>query len=440
MRLFYHIQVKQAPSLSSNVPLVIIPNHVNAFIDPVVIGMLSTRKIRFFARGDVFKNRIARWALNDMNISPMYRLSEGYSDVTKIDQTFDECRSLLADKKAILLFPEGICIQDRRVKKFKKGLARIILGIDQEASPSEEIFILPVGLNYSNAKQFRSRLYLNFGEPVSVRAFHEQYRTDKVRAINSCTAFLEKELSNLLVIVKDPANDELFEALAELFTRQAMEEAGLDATNLETEHSHRMALANALNELQQTNPVKVQLLKERVIPYLHEVTSLKLRDHLLRKEALAKMSIKSVLNDFLLMWFGLPLYATGLVLNHPPYKLAKNLAKDKAKNVEFFASIYANAAMFLWIAYYILQLIFVKWYTSSWIVLAVWTVLVPLTGLFVLRFYPVMKKVFGRWTLLGLVKKNRPTAERLIHEREELISMIRDLIKSSTGANPSSDK
>jgi glycerol-3-phosphate O-acyltransferase/dihydroxyacetone phosphate acyltransferase len=427
-RIYYRIQVRGLENFLKENPLVIIPNHVNGFIDPVVTALFAKRKIRFFARGDVFRGRLARWLLNDLNISPMYRITEGYGDVKKNDQTFEECRRLLTENKAILIFPEGICIQDRRIKKLKKGLARIVLSVEEEMLNKNDVQVVPVGLNYSNPSHFRSRLFINIGHPVSLGQFHTRYCQDKVKAINECTQFMEEEMKKLVINIDDPGNDRLYEAVAEIYTRQSLEEKGLDSANLETEYEKNNTLADRINALHKSTPGQIKQLNDKILPYLKELKQHGLRDHLLRRDVLSKMNLKSAMRDFFKLWFGLPVYWIGLLLNSPPYKLARNMADTKAKMKEFYSSVFANLSMLLWLPYYLLQLAAIHHFSHSWWIVLVWAILVPVTGFFVIGFHPVMKKAFGRWKLLGLVRKNKASAERLIYEREEIIQLIRQYL------------
>jgi glycerol-3-phosphate O-acyltransferase/dihydroxyacetone phosphate acyltransferase len=428
-KIYYRIQVRGLENFLRENPLVIIPNHVNGFIDPVVTALFAKRKIRFFARGDVFRGRMARWILNDLNISPMYRITEGYSDVKKNDKTFEECRRLLTERKAILIFPEGICIQDRRIKKLKKGLARIVLTVEEEMLLKNNVQVVPVGLNYSNPSYFRSRLFINIGQPVSIGEFHARYCQDKVKAINEFTQFMETEMKKLVVIIDDPENDRLYEAVAEIYTRQSIDEKGLDSSNLEMEYEKNKALADKINALQNKAPAQIRQLTEKAVPYLKELKKHSLRDHLLRRDVLGKMNLKNTMRDFFILWFGLPVYWIGLLLNYPPYMLARNIADTKAKMIEFYSSVFANLAMLFWSPYFFLQLAVIGYYSHNWWLVLAWVFLVPVTGLFVIGFHPVMKKAFGRWKLLGLVRKNKAEAERLIYEREEIIQLIREYLE-----------
>ncbi|HXC05120.1 MAG TPA: 1-acyl-sn-glycerol-3-phosphate acyltransferase, partial [Bacteroidia bacterium] len=248
-RIFFTIQISGLDRIPGDKPVVLIPNHVNGFVDPVVVGMLMPRKVRFFARGDVFKGKLARWFLEKLNISPVYRMSEGYSDVKKNDVTFDECRRLLGERKMILLFPEGICVQDRRINKLKKGLARIILGIEEESGNKEDILIIPVGLNYSNPSRFGSRLYILFGSPIHVQDYHTLYQEDKVKAINACTQFMEEKMRELIIHLDQEQDDPLYEGLSEIYSKQWIQEEGGDPSDQAAEHKKNKLLGSLLNVL-----------------------------------------------------------------------------------------------------------------------------------------------------------------------------------------------
>ncbi|MFI5149043.1 MAG: 1-acyl-sn-glycerol-3-phosphate acyltransferase [Bacteroidia bacterium] len=428
-RIFFRMQISGLDRIPEGKPIVFIPNHVNGFVDPVVVGMLMKEKVRFFARGDVFKGTLAKWFLEKMNISPVYRMSEGYSDVKKNDVTFDECRRLLGEKKMILLFPEGICIQDRRINKLKKGLARILLGIEDSFENKEDILIIPVGLNYSDPKHFGSKLFILFGTPFHVQDFHALYKLDKVRAINTCTQFMEEKMKELIVHLDDEQQDALYEALVEIYSRQWMQEENKNPRDLEAGHKKNKLLGSLVNRLGKEYPLKLEELKSEVLPYLADVRSHNLRDHLLRQDTLSKISIRSSVNDFLMLWFGLPVYWIGRLLNWLPYKFAGDLAVKKAKFVEFHASIQSNAGMLLWIIYFLLQICAVQLLFHNWLLTLIWIILVPVTGLFAHRFHAVKQKILGGWRLLGLVKKNREEAERLILQRAKIIVLLKNLLQ-----------
>lgn len=423
-RIYYKVEIKGREKIPFGKPIILAPNHQNGFVDPAIIAMTLPQKVRFFARGDVFKGRIAKWALNEMNVSPMYRLQEGYSELKKNDKTFEECRTLLSGNKTLLLFPEAICIQEKRLQPLKKGLSRIVFQTEEIFDFKKDVLIIPVGLNYSNAKKFRSRLFLNFGDPISIKKFEELYKQDKVRAINDFTKELEQEIRKLIIIINNKENDELVEGINEIYLHYWMKDKLYDLKNIEKQFYASKEITEMINYLDAENAALIESLKKKIIPYLKQLQKHNLRDHVLRPEIINKMNIGNFLLDFFIIWFGMPFYFLGLIMNYPPYYISKNFADKKVKNVEFYASIHLNISMFLWILYYGIQLLSVALLFHSWIFLGIYSLIVPLTGLYALKFHSSMKKIFGRWRLLRMVRKERATVEQLVNERTQIITEI----------------
>jgi glycerol-3-phosphate O-acyltransferase/dihydroxyacetone phosphate acyltransferase len=411
-------------------PAILAPNHVNAFMDPVLIGMSLHQEVRFFARGDVFKGAVAKWALNQLNISPMYRIQEGYSEVKKNDKTFEECRQLLTDDKIILMFPEGICIQERRLRPLKKGLARIVFQTAASFDFSKDILIVPIGINYSDAKNFRSKVVLDFGKPVSILEYKALYQADNVRAINEFTKLLEEKMSPQLVIIKNPENEDLVAALEEMYLKQWIQNKAADDKDLKQQYEASKEIAEMVNQLDVTRPEMVSSLRAKTSAYIQQLKSCDLRDHLLDTTTINKMNIGSFLLESFILYMGAPLYAIALLLNFPPYYLAKKHSDNTIKNVEFYASVYANLAMILWLVYFGIQLFVVALVFHNWKLLGIYALTVPMLGYFAVFFYPVRKKIVGRWRLLRLVRKTPHVVSGLIKERAVIFEEIELAIKN----------
>jgi hypothetical protein len=128
--------------------------------------------------------------------------------------------------------------------------------------------------------------------------------------------------------------------------------------------------------------------------------------------------------EFIVIWIGMPIYGLGLLTNYLPYYISQKFVAKNIKKDEFIASIYANMAMFLWVFYYLIQLLIVALLLRNWALLGFYVVLVPLLGIFVLNYYPIIKKILGRWRLLRLVRKDRTTVETLMQERGEIIEQL----------------
>ena len=423
-QIYYTFQLKGKNKIPYGNPIILSPNHTNGFIDPVILGSVLKSKVRFFARGDVFKGPVLKWILNDLNMSPMYRLQEGYSEIKKNDATFEECKKLLSENKTILIFPEAIAVQEKRLQPLKKGLSRIVFQTEEAFDFKKNVLVVPIGLNYSNAKKFRSKLLIRIGEPISLKKYEEEFKENKVKAINNFTRMLEQEMRKLIITIKDKNNDELVENITEIYLREWMIEKKYDLKNLEEEFYVREGIAELVNYQSENNLEALNSLKEKISPYLQQLHKQSLRDHLLSPITINNTKPWDFLLEFIVIWIGMPIYGLGLLMNYLPYFISKKFVVKNIKKAEFIASIYANMAMFLWIFNYLIQLLIVALVFRNWALLGFYAVLVPLLGMFALNYYSIMKKIFGRWRLLRLVRKDRATVETLMQERAEIIERL----------------
>ena len=426
-RVYYQFDYIGLENVPTGKPVVFAPNHVNAFMDPILIGMTAKQEVRFFARGDVFKSTLAKWILNELNISPVYRIQEGYSEVKKNDKTFEECKQLLTGNKTILMFPEGICIQERRLRPLKKGLARIVFQTAASIDFSRDILVVPIGVNYSSAKNFRSKAVIHFGKPISTIVYKQAFYTDGVKAINEFTKLLEDKMKPQLVVIQNPDNEQLIAALEEIYLEEWIKNKAADPSDLKEQYKASQEMALAVNHLDKAHPKLVSSLRAKTFSYIKKLRSFELRDHLLNETAISKMNFGTFLLEALIIYLGLPIYGLALLLNFPPYSLAKKYSDNHIKNVEFYASIYSNMAMLGWLVYYAVQLIIIGAVVKNWTILGIYAISVPLLGYFALHFYPVKQKIMGRWRLLRLVRKNKNVVSELINERRLILEEIQTL-------------
>lgn len=432
IRVYYRVDYIGLEQVPTGKPIVFAPNHVNAFMDPILIGMTVKQQVRYFARGDVFKGAFAKWVLNELNISPVYRIQEGYSEVKKNDQTFEECRQLLLSNKTILMFPEGLCIQERRLRPLKKGLARIVFQTAASNDFQNDILVVPIGINYSSAKHFRSKAVVHFGNPISIAEYKELYRTDTVKGINEFTKVLEDKMKPQLVIIKNPENENLVEAIEATSMNHWIRRKSGSTSNLREQYKASQEMAEMINHLDAFHPEHVAALRVKASSYIKKLKAHRLRDHLLDENNIQKMNFGSFLLESLIIYLGFPIYGLALLLNHPPYFMARRYCDSNIKNVEFYASVYGNMAMLMWLVYYAIQLIVTGLVFRSWEVLGIVAVLVPILGYFALWFYPIKQKIFGRWRLLSLVRKDQQAVANLISERRSFLQELNEAIKLTT--------
>lgn len=141
-------------------PLLLACNHPNSFLDAVILDTLFNEPVYSLARGDVFVNKLARKVLHSLNILPVYRVSEGVENLSTNYETFEACKDIFRNNGVILIFSEGKCINEWRLRPLKKGTARLAIDSWENGIP---LSVLPVGINYSSFRRFGKNIILNFG-------------------------------------------------------------------------------------------------------------------------------------------------------------------------------------------------------------------------------------------------------------------------------------
>jgi len=96
-------------------PLLFVGNHQNSFVDGILVGSYLPQPIHFTMRADMFRNKLASFLLKELNVSPVYRLEEGFENVHKNLEAFKAIYDVLKRNGNFIMFSEGICIQEKRL-------------------------------------------------------------------------------------------------------------------------------------------------------------------------------------------------------------------------------------------------------------------------------------------------------------------------------------
>lgn len=179
--------------LQEHGPLLIAANHPNSFLDAIILSSLFKCPIYSLARGDAFANPFVTKILTELNMLPVYRVSEGVENLESNYTTFDACQELFNRKKIVLIFSEGRCINEWHLRPLKKGTARLALNAWMHNVPLK---VLPLGFNYSSFRKFGKNMILNFGTFITVEDMYEDLASGK--AIIEFNNLLNQQLKTLV--------------------------------------------------------------------------------------------------------------------------------------------------------------------------------------------------------------------------------------------------
>jgi len=168
---FRDITVSGAARVPSSGPVLLLPNHLNAFVDPLLIRLSLRRDMTITAKSPLAARPLFAPLMRLARVIPFHRaLDQGGTAVPRqlAMESFTACQERLADGAALCVFPEGVSHEDPLMRPFKPGPGRIALDF---IAQGRDLAIVPVGLNFEAKEHFRSRLWLRFGPPLDARGW-----------------------------------------------------------------------------------------------------------------------------------------------------------------------------------------------------------------------------------------------------------------------------
>ncbi|MFO0322084.1 MAG: 1-acyl-sn-glycerol-3-phosphate acyltransferase [Bacteroidota bacterium] len=424
---FKRIRVSHAHYLNVKEPVILAMNHPNALMDPVAFtASICGPKLRYLARGDAFKKGLITWLLQWLGIIPIFRIQDGGKEgLLKNNETYQIVNSLLKKNKKIIIFAEGICVQERRLRPLKKGVPRMIFGAMNELN-LKNLTVLPIGVNYQNPSQFRGTVFFNIGEPMQMIDYIERYKDAPSKTMNVFLADLQAKMKELIVHINHEKSETLIEYLEVMLKHDYFKKQHLDLKNLEHEFLFSKQIVKVINNAEESQPEQLETLSEKVNQYASELKKHQLRDWLIDSDYQKNINYLASVLRLSLIVVSLPIYICGLIGNYWPYKLSYIITSNKVKHKEFKATFYMGiGALLFLINYLFLFFISSALYSSYWGLLVI--VISLLSGYACLFLSPLRKKTMGMLRILKLKSKNKTTYNHLIHQRQQAIDAYHSL-------------
>jgi 1-acyl-sn-glycerol-3-phosphate acyltransferase len=218
LRVFFRkVYLSGASQIPADQPVILACNHPNSFLDAVLLAVLLPRPLHFLARSDVFDTPVKRWLLCRLHLMPIYRLEEGTEHLHRNEETFARCYQILKNKGAVLIFSEGVCVLEKRLRPLRKGTARLAFATEASHQFNLHLQVVPVGINYTYPNRFRQEVMIGVGAPITVGPWQHLYLTHPGKAIREFNHLLRQELEQHIISI--PFQEQ--EAPAEAAFRQS---------------------------------------------------------------------------------------------------------------------------------------------------------------------------------------------------------------------------
>ncbi len=423
VRVFFRsITVRNKELIPDKGPLMVLVNHPSTFMDPIVVATMLNRKVFSLGKGDLFKSKIARWFLPKLRVIPLYRQKDDPTLMSKNKEIFIKCFEHLEHGGALLMFPEGTSITERKLRPIKTGAARIALGAEAQNNFKLGVHIITIGLNYANPHKFNRDVFINIGKPIEVADFKKDYAIDEFKAAENLTEEIRKRLETLIIAIEDSKTDELVKNIEILYKYKLSKDMGINRNDKDADFKMTRNILEIVNHYLKNKPKYVEKISYRIKEYLNNIHQLGLKDNDIARNKKNNSFIVSNLKALLILVLGFPVYVYGAINNFLPFEIPGLLARKISKSMEFIGAISMVAGMFTFLIFYTTQIILIwKYMHLQWLTIA-YGISLPISGLFAYWYFHTVNKMRAKWVLLLLFYKRSVFISNLIIEREQIIA------------------
>lgn len=413
-RIFYS-NLKKVPL---NKPLLFVGNHQNSFMDGILVGSYFPQPVHFLMRADMFRKPFARFCLRELNVSPVYRIEEGLENVHKNLETFTGIYDILKENGNLVVFSEGICVQEKRLQKLRKGTARMAFGAEEKYDL--DVNIVPVGINYTYPSKFRKEVMINFSDAFSIRELKNAYNTNPAKALLLFNEKVDVSLRREVIIVEDPGNDWLTEQLLIMERNNCVLPFFQWRFDTDDRRLLEKKLSEKINYLSRISKEETEKLSGKVKTYTDLLAKNRLRDeNFARKLDLGSLRYFALISGF-------PIFLAGYISNLIPFLVPGFICDKLIRDRRFYSSVYVSSGTLLYLIYFplllILAVIFAGW-TGFLIVL-----LVPFAGYMVLFYQEIFRErahyLIFKWKSIT----DKPLINELKTRRQEIQNVIKNIL------------
>lgn len=424
VRLYYPvITLEGREHVPERGPCLVVANHPNALLDPLVMRVALRRPVGFLGKSTLFKNPVSRLTMEAFGGIPVYRsrdAEKGEDTAGQNEKTFALCREALGRKAWIALFPEGTSHSDPTMRPMKTGAARIALSARKEHGTSLALVIVPVGLVYDQKSVFRSRALVVVGEPLRVEDFYVHSLTDERAAVQSLT---EKIRDALDAVVLQADTRELLEGVA----RVASWTARVPDLKDDPAQQHRRALAliRRYRQLQVDDPARVERVVGMAAQYMRILQALGVTDPWAVE--VGEVRVPHALAALATLVGLFPLALVGVVLGWVPYRLAGRVAGKVASEEDELGTVKLLAGTLFVLVAWIAEVFAAGWYLGWEASFAV-ALLAPVGGYCALRFEEQWAIVREAVRHLWLRVRHADVAYTVTERRRQLAIEVADAL------------
>jgi 1-acyl-sn-glycerol-3-phosphate acyltransferase len=403
-------------------PIIFAANHQNALMDPLAITCTNRLQMVWLARADLFKTKIASSILNYFKMLPIYRIRDGKDNLSNNDHIFALVTDILESKQSVALFPEAAHSGRRQMLPHKKAIPRIALEAEAKNNFELDLQIVPVGIYYSHYWWFNRTLIVQYGAPINIDKYREDYTANPQKAMLSLRDEIHDRILPLTLNISSQNNYEEYENIRQVAGKAFSATNSFSGNKTLRQYLSDKELIAKIEQLETNFPEKFEALLEECTRYFRLVSENGMSDE---QVVLAQNhSFLRMIGKICMAFAAFPLFAFGFVFNAVPFFVPRAVLHRKVKNITFLSTFNFVAGLILFPFFYLMEAAIIGTVTHSWAIGLVAFILMPFAGKYAWKILQFYHQIVAELKLLTSTKTSREKLFQAMKQREEFVNQI----------------
>lgn len=429
-RFYYpNIEISGGERIPVTGPLLLAANHQNSLMDPVMVGIVARRPVRFLAKAPLFQVPIFGNILHALGMMPAYRRSDDPSQTHRNLESLSQAAARLKDGEAVGIFPEGKSHDATRLEQVKTGAARMAIQAVREGTIG--IKLVPVGLNYECKEMFRSAVWIRAGEPVDVNAWLASFQGDDKQAARELSAEIDRRLKELVVHLDEPSWEPFLYELEVLLPPPRESRRNPFAWLRQ-----RKRLSDAMNHFLRTDRTRAEAAAAQLAESRAHLAAagLNARSSVLRRRGW-RLTLRLVW-EAVLMDIGFVLVLIGTLHHLPPFLLTRFIARFvQAPGRSTIALARFGVGVPVYGAWYAFHAWWISQYFLPWVAWA-WLLPMPFAGLLALQYWRRVQRTSPGWWRNIIIACQPARLKELRSEHDKLRALLQEMAGEFAKVSP----